>query len=170
MISLYLALPKNASWRQMTKAVENITQKMAIDGFKPDIVILYGRGGAIFGGLLAGNLGNIPVASIDRDVIDNSGVTDTKIINSNVMKGVKGKKVLFVTGEVITGNQLAKSKIALKKAQPSAIKTASYYVCDSSIAYPDYYQTETKSAIRAPWRIKADYKRTSKRGLLAKPI
>ncbi|TPV51732.1 hypothetical protein FJ444_21255 [Aestuariibacter sp. GS-14] len=164
-LGLYFSVPSFSSWRSVRVAVQDLAKKMSIAGFKPDLVIMYGRGGAIFGGLLAGNLGNIPVISIDREVIDNNGTTETNLIHTYSLRSVQGKRVLLVTGEVATGSQLADAKRAILKKNPVELKTASYYVCETSSTYPDYYWKETKNIIHVPWRFGKSYRRTSKRAL-----
>lgn len=165
LVGVYLVTPGFANWRTVRTAVKKIAKNMSIDGFHPEIVVMYGRGGAIFGGLLAGNIGNLPVVSIDREVLDSEGTTETRLIHTNALANVKNRKVLMVTGEVATGNQLAAALRAVKKSQPSELKSASYYVVETSSTYPNYYYRETKSIIDVPWRFWKSYRRTSKRGL-----
>jgi hypoxanthine phosphoribosyltransferase len=47
-----------------------IVKHFRLQEFKPEIVVCLGRGGCVFGGLLAGNLGIIPIIGIDREVIN----------------------------------------------------------------------------------------------------
>ena len=164
-VGLYFTIPSFSSWRSVRVAVQNLVKQMSIAGFQPDLIIMYGRGGAIFGGLLAGNLGNLPVISIDREVIDNEGTTETNLIHTYSLRSIEGKKVLLVTGEVATGVQLADAKKAVLKKKPSELKTASYYVCETSSTFPDFYWKETKNIIDVPWRFGKSYRRTSKRAL-----
>lgn len=162
---LYFSIPSFSSWRSVRKAVQRMAKQMSISGFKPEIVVMYGRGGAILGGLLAGNIGNLPVISIDREVIDSEGTTGTNLIYTNALRNITGMRVLLVTGEVATGSQLASAKSAVAKKKPAELKTASYYVCETSSTYPDFYWRETKQIIDVPWRFGKSYRRTSKRSL-----
>ncbi len=164
-VGIYYSIPSFSSWRSVRIAVQKLAKQMSISGFNPEIVVMYGRGGAIFGGLLAGNLGNLPVISIDREVIYNVGTTETNLIHTNSLHNVAGKRALLVTGEVVTGSQLTSAKIAVTKENPAELRTASYYVCETSSTYPDFYWRETKQIINVPWRFGKSYRRTSKRAL-----
>lgn len=69
-----------------------------------------------------------------------------------------------------TGSQLSDAKAALLAKKPSEVRTACFYVTDSSTEYPDYYYKATRGPIKVPWRVLKEYKRTSKMGLLTKDI
>jgi len=163
--AVFIGFPHKSSWWSVQNAIKQHTHDIKTDGKIPEIVVLYGRGGAVFGGLLAGNLGNIPVTSIDRSVIESHGITGTKILNPSNLELIKRKNALLVTGEVVTGNQLAKAIRALKKYEPKSVITVSYYVCNTSRAYPNYYYKETKGVIKVPWRMSHTYKHSSKKGV-----
>jgi hypoxanthine phosphoribosyltransferase len=164
-LGLYLVVPKFSSWRSVRRALSEIEKRLSVSGYYPDVIVLYGRGGAVFGGLLAGNLGNIPVLSIDREVLDIEGVVTTNVINSEGLTHVRGRNVLLVTGEVVTGTQLAAAKNAVQQASPKRVKTASYYVCEYSSCFPDFFWKVTKGVAQVPWRMGKKYRRTSKRAL-----
>ncbi|MEW5923751.1 MAG: hypothetical protein AB1746_07175 [Candidatus Zixiibacteriota bacterium] len=160
--ALFIARPRSKSWRSVCNAIRKIIHELETKSFIPDLVILYGRGGAIFGGLIAGNMGNIPVALFDREVINTDGTINTNPIHIDSLHYIKGKKILFVTGEVITGNQLLSAQKLIKKYMPDGLKTASYYVCRTSCCYPDHYFIESNTKVKVPWRLSSKYRYTSK--------
>ena len=167
LISFYMALPRLNTWRSVTKGARKIVKNLKLQEFRPEIVVCLGRGGCVFGGLLAGNLGIIPIIGIDREVINKGKDKQIRLIHLENVGNLKGKRILLVTGEVVTGTDLKTARIELEKqiGDPTLIKTASYTVCKSTSEYPDLFVKETNSPTKAPWRLLPAYIRPNKPGM-----
>ena len=107
-------VPKRISWRKTEKAVLDIIHDMRQDNWIPDVVIGIGRSGAILGGMIPGNMGNIPIALRDRILI-----RDTRERRSSspgfaqVTLDSRCSKVLLVIGEIRTGQSVRDALVAL---------------------------------------------------------
>lgn len=167
-VSLYLALPGLRTWRSVTKGVRKIVKLLRRQEFKPEIIVCLGRGGCVFGGLLAGNIGIVPIIGIDREVISEGKDKKVELIHTEALSKLKGKKVLLVSGEVVTGTDLRTARKELEKqtGDTALVRTASYTVCKSTAEYPDFYVKETRSPTNAPWRLLASYIRPNKPGMI----
>jgi hypoxanthine phosphoribosyltransferase len=164
-ISLYIIWPRIKTWRSVVKGVKDIVTLLKKDKFSPDLVVSLGRGGAIFGGLVAGNLGAIPILGINRAIIADGNRKKIEIIYAESLQAVQGKKVLLVTGEIVTATDITTARESVCKFNPEELRTATYTVCKSAAEYPNYFAKETASPTNAPWRILPQYGRPNKPGM-----
>lgn len=79
---------RRLTWDDALRVAEVLLKKIEGSHWKPDIVIGLGRSGGIWGGWLAGNLGSIPLAVVDKHFVQEAS----------------GLKIVFPGGkEVICG-------------------------------------------------------------------
>lgn len=157
-------MPRTKTWRGVANGVKGIVKRLRENEFFPDVVVTLGRGGGIFGGLIAGNLGTISVLGIDRVIIGTGREKVLTLVHTESLSTLQGKKVLLVTGEVITASDLSLARKAIESHKPSGLRTASYTVCRTAMEYPDYYAEETRKPTNAPWHIMSHYGRPTKPG------
>lgn len=150
------------SWNAFDQAVRKVISEIKREGFKPDIVVLFGRGGAVFGSVLAGNLGNLPIVAMDRKVWQDKGEVFSEIIQDNSLEVTRGKNILLVDGEVITGISLRQALDSLKAYSPQKIRSAAYHVCATTSLFPEYYGYRSSGPVDVPWRMMSEYRRRSK--------
>src|SRR5690606_18204271 len=121
--------------------------KMEADFYIPDVVVSIGRGGAIIGSLLSGNLRvpshqkerNIPFLGIDRIYEWKEG---KRIEVKNKMVDyapLKGKKVLLVASDILTGGTMKFYHKEISKVGPEEIRVACLVKGVTATFQPDYY-------------------------------
>ncbi len=160
------------TWSDVNKSMDNTINYLKGKSFHPDIVICLGRGGAIYGGLLAGNMGTIRIALIDRKKISyaSESMHNPYFLikpNISVFKSLinnQGKlNILLVTGEVVTGFDLYHAKLFLEdKLEKSQIKntimTISFTSLNHASYFPDYAdKNEIPNYKSPPWRKNEEY-------------
>lgn len=144
------------SWEDVNNGVLRLVDLVRKSNFNPDIIVGVGRSGAIIAGLLAGNLGVLPVGVIDREYQRMRGGGRKVVIRRGV--DVKNKKVLLVCGMLITGQTLKAAYDIIDK-RGGEIKTLTMFKRTGPlIMTPDYYSYEIESIARFPWRLSADWK------------
>ncbi|MFH1893057.1 MAG: hypothetical protein ABIK83_10310 [Candidatus Zixiibacteriota bacterium] len=131
------------SWTEFSSAVTKMQNAVSLDkDFKPDVVIGVGRSGAIAGALLAGNLGELRHIGIDRihTYVERQRKTEIVPSCSSLSDFLKGKNVLLVMSECVTGGTLERARDALVTGASGigAIRTGAVYRLGSSLFVPDY--------------------------------
>ena len=163
---------KRFTWRDVMRAVNTIISSLNARSFSPDVVVCLGRGGAIMGGLIAGNFGAVRVCSMDRRRItshkQSMSVPDFFVkpnipgIASLATPGSK-LKVLLVTGEVVTGYDLYYAKSVLTNELSTEnvdyeLVTSSFMCLQHANLFPDICYFEGKRYYKAPpWRVSKTY-------------
>lgn len=162
-VTLYLFLERLKDRRQFGwKHVERLVKKLLSDiqrqDYKPDIVLGVGRGGAILAGMLAGNLGHLPLAVVDT-VLDRSSSINTATVRfPECCPSLRDKEILLVVGELYSGEDLRAGMEFAKERLPRGIKTASLLTHPAASVRPDFVGIETERPLTAPWRITDIYK------------
>ena len=145
------------SWWGICIRSRKLLKKIKNSRFFPDLVIGVGRSGAVLGGILAGNLGVIPITIVDRryDWIGNTRQVIPLIFVKE--QDVRGKRILLVDAAPHTGETLRVLKNKLMQFQPVELHTASLFKVKYSVETPDYYIKEVKKVKKMPWRFTKDY-------------
>lgn len=152
---------RHVSWEDVTEMTLRIVDQIATDGFNPDIVIGIGRGGAILGGLLAGNLGNVPLRTVDREITVTNVLGRSLKITGFDPEFTAGKTVLVVSGEVIRGQQLSMLLDCIAGTGPVLVRSAAVYCHDRAVCRPDYIGFLTSTPVNLPWRLTPGYVKES---------
>jgi hypoxanthine phosphoribosyltransferase len=96
---------------EIERVGQKLIAKMEADGYRPDVVIGIGRGGAFTGGWLAGNFGTFPMELVER-MHEKNKTSPMTFINAekkfNYLRDAwpSGTKALVVEGASARGNTL----------------------------------------------------------------
>lgn len=161
---------KRFSWTDLDKYTKKIIKVVSDDKFVPDVIVTIGRGGAIVGSILSGNLPhygrkkcNITILGVDRlyEWVNGQRIEiDNKMIDFSPLKG---KKVLLVAGDVMTGGTMTFFLNQLKQNQVLEIRTACLVKGLSSAFHPNYVGKEIAAGFSMPWMYKGfGYSRDSR--------
>ena len=161
-IQVWLSL-KVLSWKDVDKCCETVVKQIRNDGFKPDVIVSIGRGGAIFGAILSGNTSshkdkhkksNIPILGVDR-IYEWENNCRREVPNTMVsFDPLAGKKVLLVAGDILSGGTMKFHFKQLEKVGVEKMRTACIVKGSSSTLHPDYFGKEILADFRMPWMYK----------------
>jgi uncharacterized protein len=149
---------KQFGWKHVEKLVKALINKMQVQQYKPDVIIGIGRGGAILAGILAGNLGHVPLAVMDTIIDRSTGISSAKIRYPATCPDIRDKSVLLVVGELYSGEDLKQGMEFVKRKHPKEVRTASLLTHPAASVRPDYVGLESAKPLTAPWRITESYR------------
>lgn len=162
MMYIFVFPYKNISWRQAEKGARKMADLLIRDDYKPTIIVGIGRGGAVFGALVSGCMGNVPLLVIDRIFQWEENERKQKLF-MNVILEKNIEKVLIVSGDLITGNTAKTYKDYLKEQGAKDIKLMSFTTMPSPTIKADYYYLKiNNSKLNLPWMITSNYRRDSR--------
>ena len=147
------------SWLGIQLRSKKLIRKIRNSGFIPDVIVGLGRSGAVLGGILAGNMGVIPITVIDRTYEWSNGKS-RKVIPIPFIKPemIAGKKVLLVDAAPHTGETCKMIKEELLDYSPKELRIASLFKYAYAIQVPDYFVSEVQKVRKMPWRFTQDYR------------
>ena len=112
------------SWTDVDKLSRRVIKKIAASGFSPEVIVTIGRGRAVFGSILSGNLpgdgcrprkSNVPILGVDRMYQWQDGQR-TEVPNDLIdLEPLAGKRVLLVAGDVLSGGTMKFHRDELKR-------------------------------------------------------
>ncbi len=154
-------VPAKISWRKIEQGVEEIIRQLRAANYVPDVIIALGRSGAILGGLIAGNMGNLPLALLDRQFSwDERRREHIQSKFTDVHIGPETQRVLLVVGEVYTGQTLITSLAKLKGALAGKqVQTCSLVISRTAPFRVDYSFLTVDKTVRPAWVIADEYLR-----------
>jgi probable phosphoglycerate mutase len=149
-------LLKKLTWDKVDKLTKSIIEEMKKNKYVPDVIVGVGRGGAIFGALLSGNIYrediriNTVLLCVDRMYNWSNG---RQVGNNNLVNftPLVSKNVLLVASDVITGNTMLNFSEKLKAANVKDIKTACLIQTKVSTVNIDYVGKKVNTAFKMPW-------------------
>jgi hypoxanthine phosphoribosyltransferase len=154
-------VPDVLGWRAIEQGTRNLIAQLRADNYVPDVVVAIGRSGAILGGLLAGNMHNLPMALLDRhfswdhhrrDFIQ-SGFSEVHLSDDC-------KQVLVVVGEVYSGQTLIECLNSLGPVLVGkTVRTCTLIKSKTSTCHVDYVAMEVEKVVRPAWVMTSDYAR-----------
>ena len=155
------AVPKTIGWRKVEYGVRETIRRLRSDNWVPDLILAIGRSGAIYGGLIAGNMGNLPMAILDRHLVwDKASREYIADHHSSIHLPTDCRKVLVVVGEVYSGQSLTSSVKRIKDAvEGRSVRTACLVHSHHSNVQVDYSVFEVDGAVRPAWILDRGYKR-----------
>ncbi len=166
---------RNFSWAEVDKLTKKLIRQMSNEMFVPDIIVGIGRGGSMLSALLSGNLRapdkrrNIPLLGVDRMYEWHDGErieVENKMID---FAPLRGKKVLLVAGDILTGGTMKFFLHEIEKVNPDEVRTACLVKGVTSAYRPDYFGKEISGDFRMPWMYKGyGYVRDSRKPSLGK--
>lgn len=163
LIAIYLFVEEmrerfSFGWKHVNKLVRKLIDELRSSSFDPDTIVGVGRGGAILAGMLAGNMGQVPLAVLDTEVHQDQGVTSARLRNPDTCPSVKGQSVLLVVGELFTGEDLKAAIGFIQAMHPRELKTLTLLTHRAASVNPDFVGMETNRPLSAPWRISDHYR------------
>lgn len=161
---------KRFSWSDLDKYSKEIIKKITKEKYMPDVIVTIGRGGAIVGSILSGNLPqygrkkhNITILGVDRlyEWIDGQRVEiDNKMVDFSPLNT---KKVLLVAGDVMTGETMKYFLNQIKLHNVVELRTACLVKGITSAFNPSYIGKEIPAGFSMPWMYKGfGYSRDSR--------
>jgi len=173
-IQAWLSL-KSFSWNEFDKHSKQLIKKISSQGYYPDLIVTIGRGGAILGSIISGNLlsqnaniekrrRNIPILGCDRMYEWENGQR-IEVPNRMIdLKPLKGNKVLLVAGDILTGSTIKFFLKQVEEVDPESVKTACLVKGITATFSPDFFGKEIPGDFRMPWMYKGyGYVRDSRR-------
>jgi hypoxanthine phosphoribosyltransferase len=157
-LNQYLRDRDRLTWRVVDLAIRKILNEMIRVDYKPDLVIGVGRGGAIVGGMLAGNLGHVPLFVIDTILDRSKKISQATVRYPKLCPDLAGLSVLLAVGELYSGEDLRSATNYVEKQNAAEIKTMSLFSHPAASIRPDYVGRVTKRPLDAPWRITEVYR------------
>jgi len=145
-------------WKQVTKLVRDMLTDMRTRGYTPDLVLGVGRGGSILAGMLAGNMGHLPLAVLDTVLEHPHGVSHVEFRFPDCCPALRDKNVLIVVGELYSGEDLRHAIEFVQRRHPREIKTASLLTHPAALVRPDFIGFQSAKPLSAPWRMTDAYK------------
>ena len=146
------------SWYGVTKRCKKLVNMMHQSNYSPDVIIGLGRSGAVIGGILAGNMGVIPITCMDRRY---EWVNKRRIVHPMHYldpQKLSGKKILLVDAAPHTGETCKVVIEELQKMNPAEIRVAALFRTPYQVIVPDYYASTVKQVYKLPWRFSTAYK------------
>ena len=145
-------------WRHVDRLIKKLLREMRLRGYSPDLVLGVGRGGAIVAGMIAGNIGLVPLAVLDTELRHENGVNTASLRYPECCPSLKDKSVLIVVGELYSGQDMLMAMKYVESQGPQEIKTVALLTHPASSVRPDFIGFESQKPLTAPWRISEDYK------------
>ena len=143
------------SWDDIQRLSEKVTEKIASNGFIPDLVVAISRGGFDPARIICDQLLIKRLASIQIEYY--SGINETNAIPKIVFPlnaDIKNLKVLVVDDVSDSGKSLIHAKEYLEELGPKEVKVATLHYKPWSKYRPDYYAKKVDAWIIYPWEIK----------------
>jgi hypoxanthine phosphoribosyltransferase len=161
------------SWTDVDKLSKRVIKKIAASGFCPEVIVTIGRGGAVFGSILSGNLpgngcrpreSNVPILGVDRMYTWEDGQR-IEVPNNLIDLGpLAAKRVLLVAGDVLSGGTMKFHLDELKRVGVAEVRTACLVKGTAATLQPDFFGKEIPADFRMPWMYKGyGYVRDSRR-------
>ncbi len=154
-------------WSYVMTELKRVSGKIAESGFNPDQVVGIGRSGAILGGIVAGNLGHLPIETVERRHDDPRRILSTltepdEIYNGDVRDpgaldprpAWKARRVLLVMGEAKSAQSFFAAREWLRVRGVDDVRTLAFL--KTPIAPADWWCLEAPNAWM-PWQFKAGY-------------
>lgn len=156
----YLHDRDRLTWRVVDVAIKKVLKEMDSHDYRPDLVLGVGRGGAIVAGMVAGNLGHVPLAVIDTVLDRSKSMSEVRLRFEDACPDLKDQRVLVVVGELYSGEDLRAAFRFVNDRDPTDVRTMSLFSHPSATTSirPDYLGRETKKPLDAPWRISEVYR------------
>jgi hypoxanthine phosphoribosyltransferase len=147
------------SWISIRERSKKLLKKIKESGYAPELIVGLGRSGAILGGILAGNLGVVPITVVDRFYSWRDDKT-REVVPILLIKEdmIRGKKILLVDAAPHTGETCKVIRDELMKMSPADIKVAALFKSAYTVLVPDFYINEVEKVRKMPWRFSGDYR------------
>ena len=142
-------------WTQIYDMLVELSDKIRITGFNPDVLIGMSRGGWLPTRILSDLLENPHIASVGVEFY--VGVNETNAeprLTQPLSINVCGKKALLIDDVVDTGKSAMLTRKHIDNVGAKETKILTLYYKPWSIVVPDFFGKETSDWIVFPWEIK----------------
>jgi len=167
----YLAI----SWEKVEEACFNLSRKIELSEYKPEVIVAISRGGLVPARLIADHIGVPELTSMEIQFYKGMKEAIPKpIITQDISTSVREKNILIVDDVVDSGRSMKAAYEHLKKRGAYAFRLAVLYKKPWSLIKPDYFVYETDFWIIFPWEVSesllALYEKFRRRGLSEEEI
>jgi len=154
---------KKFTWKKAEKYADQISNTMMIQNYRPTLVFGIGRGGAIFGSMISGCMGHLPLIVIDRKYTWSiKGRIDDLIFPVNIPKEYL-QKVLLVAGETHSGSTMSCFYDYIKQIGAKEVRRAVLFYEEECPTKIEYYGIQSvHKKIRLPWMFSPKYVRADR--------
>ncbi len=140
------------NWSDIVAGSIELTKKIALSRYVPDMVIGVFRNGWILAKMVSDLLGVDEIGGIGIKFYKGIGETrERPLVTSGPTLSPREKRVLIVDDVSDTGRTLQTAIELIKLYGAKEVRTATLYVKPKTILYPDYYYGETSEWIVFPW-------------------
>ena len=143
---------KKISWKTAEKAASSVANQLISNNNIPSLLFGIGRGGAIFGSMISGSIGQLPLVVIDRKYnwIE-SGRDEDMIFPINIpIKYLEN--VLLVAGEAHSGNTMKCYYNYLNRINAKKISKAVLFLEEECPVNIEFYGIRSsQKKILMPW-------------------
>lgn len=162
-LQVWLSL-QSLSWKEFDRLSKRVIKNIRKSSYYPEIIVTIGRGGAILGSVISGNLTrpkkteprtqNIPILGCDRMYHWVDGQRQENPDRMIDFAHLRDKDVLLVAGDILTGGTMEAFAHDIKQAGAKSVKTACLVKGSTAAFSPDYYGREIPGDFRMPWMYK----------------
>jgi hypoxanthine phosphoribosyltransferase len=155
---------RRVSWRRAQRLTIAMTQRMIADGYLPTLIVGIARGGAVMSALIAGILGDRPIAAFTEQHLWKDGRReDRALIDFVVHDEQLLERVLVVAGELHTGNSMREVCRSLEAMGAKQIRRAVLYHEIGGTEPVEYAGFRTRrKMVRLPWMFSRNYRRVAR--------
>ncbi len=141
---------REMGWQEFDRLVQGIAREVH-KGFAPDAVVGVVHGGVFVGGAIASalSLEFFPVR-ISRRSRDKASRAGAPVLQGEMPKELKGRRVLVVDDVASSGDTLELAKAQLEKVKAQAVATACLVVKEDGYR-PDYLALQSDALVVFPW-------------------
>lgn len=161
-----LGREKSFDWEDVSRGAEYINERLRTTGYIPTHIIGIGRGGAIIGALISGNLiekKHIPFTMFERKYNKNEiGMRSANLLSGVSLKDADLSRVLLVAGDVDTGITAKRFIEFLTQENAKEIRFAVFAQtinADKDRVDYAYEQFTSSKDVIFPWMLCSNYTR-----------
>lgn len=140
------------SWRDVYNLTLQLSERIVVSGFKPDVIVGIARGGWIPARILSDVLYMETLQNIRIEYYSDVGAKGKEPRITQPLTGsMEGKSVLLIDEVADTGDTLNHAIEHVKNLGVKEVRSAVLHYKPTSIIIPDYYMVETTSWTVYPW-------------------
>jgi len=143
---------EEVSWAEVDGMAEELANRIAGDGFEPDVIVGILRGGIVPARIIADRLGIEEMASMEIKLYKGVGIRGERpYLRQPPTLPLENKKVLVVDDISDTGLTLQFAVEVVRLYMPEEVRTATLYIKPWTDFIPDFYARSTEKWVVFPW-------------------
>ncbi|MFW9808719.1 MAG: phosphoribosyltransferase [Candidatus Thorarchaeota archaeon] len=144
------------SWSDVYNLTLQLSERIVVSGFKPDVIVGIARGGWIPARILSDVLYMESLQNIRIEYYTDVGEKGKEPKITQPLTGsLAGKNVLLIDEVADTGDTLSHAIDHIRSFGIAEVRSAVLHYKPSSIVIPDFYMVETTKWIVYPWENRA---------------